>query len=62
MKKEINIKPFYGEKVDKSFIDTRLLINYKIPSYKVMVKDMVNFMVNHSSLYSQYEVENFESK
>jgi len=55
-KKDINIKPVDGNNVDKSFIDTRLLMNYKIPSYDEMISDMVKFMIKNKKLYSQYKV------
>ena len=37
-KKNISIKRVPGKKTDKSFIDTRMLLNYKIPSYDMMVE------------------------
>ena len=55
-KKDIDIKPVDGKNVDKSFIDTRLLMNYKIPSYDQMISDMVNFIVSNRALYSQYKI------
>jgi len=59
-KKDIDIIPVDGKNVDKSFIDTRLLINYKIPSYEQMILDMVNFILNNRVLYSQYNIDNFK--
>jgi dTDP-4-dehydrorhamnose reductase len=53
-KKNINIKQVDGKDIDKSFTDTRLLINYTIPSYDEMVADMVKSINNNPSLYSQY--------
>jgi dTDP-4-dehydrorhamnose reductase len=61
-KKDINIKPFSGKDVDKSFIDTRLLIDYKIPSYDQMISDMVALIADNGSLYSQYKVGNFDQE
>ena len=61
-KKDIDIKPVYGNNVDKSFIDTRLLINYKIPSYDQMIFDMVCLIANNRSLYSQYKVGAFDKE
>ena len=55
-KKDIDIKPVDGNNVDKGFIDTRLLMNYKIPSYDQMISDMVNFIVSNNYLYSQYKL------
>lgn len=52
--KDINISPVYGRKVDRSFIDTRALFDFQIPSYDRMVADMVEFIRHNNSLYSQY--------
>ena len=62
IKKDINIKPVDENNVDKSFIDTRLLMNYKIPSYDEMISDMASLIVNNRSLYSQYKVGSFEKE
>ena len=62
IKKDINIKPVDGNNVDKSFIDTRLLMNYKIPSYDEMISDMASLIVNNRSLYSQYKVGSFDKE
>jgi len=56
-KKDININPVDGNNVDKSFIDTRLLMNYKIPGYESMIRDMVSSMKNNQKLYFQYFIE-----
>lgn len=53
-KKDINIFPVDGKKVDKSFIDTRKEINYQIPDYDTMISDMILFMKNNQELYRQY--------
>jgi dTDP-4-dehydrorhamnose reductase len=37
----INIVPVGGKYQDKSFIDSRKIINYKIPSYEQMVSEMI---------------------
>jgi dTDP-4-dehydrorhamnose reductase len=54
--KEINIIPIDGKEVDKSFIDTRKLIDYNIPSYEQMVLEMTNLIRSNKVLYSQYIV------
>jgi len=54
--KEIDILPIDGKEVDKSFIDTRKLIDYKIPSYEQMVVEMTNLIRSNKVLYSQYTV------
>ena len=61
-KKDISIKPFDGKNVDKSFIDTRLLMDYEIPSYERMVSDMIDLIVINRSLYSQYKVGNLDKE
>ena len=55
-KKDISIKPFDEKIIDKGFVDTRLLMDYKIPSYEQMVSDMIDLIVNNRSIYSQYKV------
>ena len=61
-KKDINIKPFSGKDANKSFIDTRLLMDYKIPSYDQMISDMVSLIANNRPLYSQYKVWSFDQE
>jgi dTDP-4-dehydrorhamnose reductase len=61
-KKDINIKSVDGNNVDKSFIDTRLLMNYKIPSYDEMISDMASLIVNNRALYSQYKTVSFDKE
>ena len=51
--KDIIINKVNGKVVDKSFIDTRKEINYAIPSYDKMVKDMIE-LISMSKLYKQY--------
>ena len=54
-KKEINIEPSDRRSTDKSFIDTRLLLNYKIPSYDKMIFEMIE-LIKNKKLYNQYKV------
>jgi dTDP-4-dehydrorhamnose reductase len=49
--KEISISPVEEMVVDKSFIDTRLLIDYDIPDYENMIKEMV-VNIKSSNMYS----------
>jgi len=56
-KKDIDIKPVDGKNVDKSFIDTRLLMKYQIPPYEQMISDMVKDLTNNKSLYHNYNIE-----
>jgi dTDP-4-dehydrorhamnose reductase len=55
-KKNISIKPVHGKRVDKSFIDTRMLLDFKIPSYDIMVADMITSISRNKKLYSQYKI------
>jgi len=55
-KKTININKIEGKNNDKSFIDTRMLINYQIPSYEKMISEMINLITKKDKLYSQYKV------
>jgi dTDP-4-dehydrorhamnose reductase len=55
-KKDIIITPVVGKNVDKSFIDTRLLMKYKIPSYDQMIKNMVGLIKENSKLYKHYKL------
>ena len=52
--KNIDIIPVDGKSVDKSFIDTRGEVDYKIPSFEVMVKDMIESVKSNPGLYQQY--------
>ena len=45
-----------GVSSNKSFIDTREEINYQIPSYKEMIKDMVLLIKNNKNLYRHYKL------
>ena len=55
--KDINISAVDGKKTNKSFTDTRNLLDYKIPSYDQMISDMVELIRNNNSLYSQYNIK-----
>jgi len=49
--KKISISPVEEKSVDKSFVDTRLLIDYDVPDYEKMIKEMV-VNIKSSNLYS----------
>ncbi len=55
-KKDIEIIPVGGSSIDKSFVDTRKLMNYKIPSYDKMIANMIDLININGTLYSQYHV------
>ncbi len=55
-KKNISITPILGINIDKSFIDTRKIINYKIPSYEEMISEMMDFINSNTELYPHYKL------
>ena len=55
--KNILINEIEGRVVDKSFIDTRAEIDFEIPSYDEMIKDMILFIKKHKLQYSQYNLK-----
>ena len=56
-KKDVKIKSIDGSGIDKSFIDTKLIMNYHIPSYEVMIKEMVENMQHNISLYTYKKIK-----
>ena len=52
--KNIKIIPVVGKNVNKSFIDTRKELNYTIPTYEEMIKEMIEFIKSNPDLYQQY--------
>jgi dTDP-4-dehydrorhamnose reductase len=54
-KKNILIIPVPGKKTDKSFIDTRNELDFIIPTYNQMVKDMIVNAIKNKSIYSHYD-------
>jgi dTDP-4-dehydrorhamnose reductase len=55
-RKDINIIPVDGNNLNKSFKDTRKLIDYEIPSYDQMIFGMVNSIAKQKALYSHYKI------
>lgn len=55
MNKDIKINAVDGKKSDKSFIDTRGLLDFKIPSYDQMISEMAALIFANKSLYNQYQ-------
>lgn len=62
MKKNIHIHKVDGKDLDKSFIDTRKEMNYSIPSYDVMVKELATFIYKNDKLYQQYVNQGNENR
>ena len=56
--KNIEILPIDGERIDKSFIDTRDLMDYSIPSYDHMISYMIKSIIKKKYYYSHYKIEN----
>ena len=52
--KEISISPVEGRDVDKSLVDTRMLMDFDIPNYENMIKEMI-VNTKSSNMYS-YEI------
>lgn len=61
-KKDIIINPNDMQSINKSFIDSRSLLDYKIPSYDHMISEMVDFISNNRDLYSQYKDGKFSEQ
>ena len=57
--KNISIRPILGIDIDKSFRDTRKLINYKIPSYEEMILEMMELIKQNKDLYPHYQIKDF---
>ena len=54
--KNIEISKIDGIVTNKSFVDTRQEINYLLPTYDEMIKDMVSLIKNNRILYSHYNL------
>lgn len=55
--KDISIVAVDGKITDKSFKDTRHLLDYDIPSYDEMIGEMIEVMSARKSMYAQYGIE-----
>lgn len=53
-KKDILISPIMGKELNKSFIDTRNELDFTIPDYEIMVKEMIEIMDKKKDIYKQY--------
>ena len=53
-KKDILIHPCDEKIIYKNFVDTRKELNFKIPSYEKMIKEMVNAILKDKINYKQY--------
>lgn len=55
--KNLVINPIETSFCDKSFIDTRNELDYKIPSYKIMISELVEFIKSNSTNYPHYIIK-----
>lgn len=56
MNKNIKIKGVDGTVTNKSFKDTRMLIDYEIPDYEKMIEEMAAQISKNKQLYMQYHI------
>ncbi len=56
-KKNILIHPFDKKVLNKSFIDTRKELNFQIPTYDEMIKEMIFQARNEKCLYGHYDLK-----
>jgi len=54
--KDLIIEPVEVVFSDKSILDTREELNYIIPSYEIMVKEMIQMIKQNKKLYTQYNL------
>jgi len=54
--KKIIIENIKGRVTNKSFLDTRKEIDFTIPSYEIMIDEMINVIKNRKILYKQYRI------
>jgi dTDP-4-dehydrorhamnose reductase len=54
-KKNILISPFDGKELNKSFIDSRKELNFEIPTYDQMIKEMIAWTKKNKIIYSHYD-------
>ena len=55
-KKNISIIPVEDKKPNKSFIDTRNELDFIIPSYEVMIRKMIDMMLQNKEIYEQHNL------
>jgi dTDP-4-dehydrorhamnose reductase len=57
--KDIQIEAVDGNNLNKSFKDTRMLIDYEIPSYDQMILEMIISIKKRKSTYLHYNLNSF---
>ncbi len=55
-KKNISIIPVESKKSNKSFIDTRNKLDFIIPDYDVMIRNLINMIKQNKKTYKQYDL------
>lgn len=54
---KLNITPSIKYKVDKSLINSNKFIDYKVPSYKIMIEEMYEWILINKEYYPQYNLD-----
>jgi dTDP-4-dehydrorhamnose reductase len=54
---KLNIKSSSEYKVNKSLINSNKLIDYKVPSYQIMIDEMYKWILNNKESYPQYNLD-----
>jgi len=54
--KKITINNHREYVCDKSFVNTNVDVSFNVPTYRVMLEDMKNFMESHPQFYTQYKL------
>jgi dTDP-4-dehydrorhamnose reductase len=52
----LNLIPNHVYEIDKSLINTNKSIDYKVPSYSVMIEEMYNWISKNIELYPHYNI------
>lgn len=55
---DVNINEYDGFVEDKSLIRTNFDLDYDVPSYEKMIKEMALWVQNHKEMYRNYQGEN----
>jgi dTDP-4-dehydrorhamnose reductase len=55
-KKNISIIPVENKKSNKSFIDTRNKLDFIIPDYEVMIRNLIIMIQQNKKIYKQYDL------
>lgn len=53
---EIIINAVNGVHLNKSLVSTPIDADYEIPTYKIMIREMAEWVINHKKLYPHYEL------